>query len=146
MKSCCKCKIDKPLEGFHRNKVTVDGLQKTCKECQSAYSKLPHVRDKQKDYYQRTKRAHIDRNLKAQYGISYDEYDVMLEKQKGRCAICGTDNPGGKGRFHVDHCHTNGTVRGLLCHHCNTMLGLAKDSAETLNKAISYLNNVQHHH
>ena len=144
MKTCCKCKEDKPLSGFHKNKATADGLQKTCKDCQSVYSKLPHVRERQKAYYQKTKRAHINRNLQQKYGITYDDYDALFAKQEGKCAICGTKDPGGKGRFHVDHCHTTGAVRGLLCHHCNTMLGLAKDSTETLNKAISYLNDNHH--
>ena len=143
MKVCIKCKVEKPFAEFHNHRAAVDGKQKTCKTCQKAYSQSDTAKKNRKEYYQRTKRAHINRNLKQQYGITYDEYDEMLVNQNGKCAICTTTDPGGKGRFHVDHCHTTGKVRGLLCHHCNTMLGLAKDSVETLNNAISYLSNVQ---
>jgi hypothetical protein len=142
MKTCCKCKEVKQLDQFHNLASAVDGKQKTCKTCQKAYSQSAACVANRKEYYKRTKRAHIDRNLQNQYGISHEDYDLMLEKQNGQCAICGTTQPEGKGRFHVDHCHTTGRVRGLLCHHCNTMLGLAKDSAQTLNKAIHYLTNV----
>lgn len=65
---------------------------------------------------------------------------MLLEAQDNRCAICGTDEPGGRGDgFVVDHCHSTGRIRGLLCSACNTGLGLFKDNAETLAKAIKYL-------
>jgi hypothetical protein len=142
MKVCAKCKTEKPLEDFHNMKKSTDGKQKTCKACQKAYSQSTVCKENRKAYYQKTKREHINRNLKKHYGIDYDQYDEMLAAQNGKCAICPSTEPGGKGRFHVDHCHTTGKVRGLLCHHCNTMLGLAKDSIQTLEKAIHYLKNV----
>jgi len=75
------------------------------------------------------------------YGITLSEYDEILESQGGVCAICGSDDPQGKGaRFHVDHCHETGEVRGLLCHFCNIGLGHFKDSREALQSAINYLN------
>lgn len=73
------------------------------------------------------------------YGISIEDYDKLYESQGGRCRICGTSRPRGRGGFHVDHCHESGAVRGLLCASCNLMLGLVKDSKETLMKAIEYL-------
>jgi hypothetical protein len=64
----------------------------------------------------------------------------MLLEQHSVCRICGTDNPGGRGKvFSVDHDHQTGKVRGLLCHHCNVGLGNFKDSIDILKKAISYL-------
>lgn len=72
----------------------------------------------------------------------------MLESQGGVCAICGLLPQGkanGQARpdhlpnLHVDHCHKQGHVRGLLCSNCNTLLGLAKDDPETLLRAIRYL-------
>ena len=56
----------------------------------------------------------------------------MLVAQGGRCAACGTREPGTKKGWHVDHCHETGAVRGILCHHCNVGIGKAKDNIETL--------------
>src|SRR5215831_18485579 len=56
--------------------------------------------------------------LRYMYGISVAEFDAMLKRQDGRCAMpdCRTKIPGGKGHFHVDHDHDSKRVRGLLCH------------------------------
>jgi hypothetical protein len=77
--------------------------------------------------------------IKYKYGITADEYDAMLTVQGGECALCGRDgNVGGK-RLAVDHCHDTGTVRGLLCNPCNTMLGNARDNVDLLAAAIQYI-------
>jgi hypothetical protein len=102
----------------------------------------------QRDRNQRQpeKNARIRRNskLKAAHGITIKDYDAMLIVQQGKCAICGTTEPGGRMGlcgpvFHVDHCHTNGNIRGLLCHSCNVGLGNFKDSVTNLANAIAYL-------
>ena len=65
-------------------------------------------------------------------------FDVMWEMQEGRCDICRTALT--KDRYtHVDHDHANGEVRGLLCMHCNQMLGGARDDPELLARGIQYL-------
>jgi hypothetical protein len=88
--------------------------------------------------------ARRDYNLRKNYGISSADYDRMLEGQDGRCAICRSDQPGGRTKyFHVDHCHSTNKVRGLLCMPCNIMLGQADDNIDTLNNAINYLNSVR---
>ena len=76
-----------------------------------------------------------------QYGIDAAGYDAMLNGQRGLCAICGSSNTGDKrgGRFHVDHCHSTGVTRGLLCLSCNHGLGKFKDSIRSLERAIEYL-------
>lgn len=84
-------------------------------------------------------------SLKKSYGIGIQEYNEMLERQHGVCAICeGTE----KSTAHtskkirtlaVDHCHSTGKVRGLLCSRCNRALGFFGDSIPTLKKAIAYL-------
>lgn len=74
-----------------------------------------------------------------EYNINIDDYDNMLKNQNHKCAICFTDEPLGRGRFHVDHCHSKGHVRGLLCTSCNMMLGLVGDCPERLTMAINYL-------
>lgn len=83
--------------------------------------------------------------LKYRFGITVEDYDMILLTQKGCCAICGTDNPGGRGRFHVDHNHETGRVRGLLCHYCNVSLGGFKDSPAILARAIEYLSDNGHY-
>lgn len=79
-------------------------------------------------------------NLKRQYNLTIEQYDEMLSAQDGRCAGCGNSHPGNKtGVFFVDHCHTTGKVRGLLCLGCNSALGHIKDDIETLKQLIKYL-------
>jgi hypothetical protein len=73
--------------------------------------------------------------LKFNFGITLDEYEAMAEAQGNSCAICRLP----KTPLCVDHCHTTGKVRGLLCHECNKMLGFAGDNIEVLNTAIQYL-------
>lgn len=78
-------------------------------------------------------------NLK-QYGITYAQHQAMFAAQGGRCAICKSDKPGSKGKgWHVDHDHKTGTVRGLLCHFCNTAIGSLKDDPDLLRAAAEYL-------
>lgn len=73
------------------------------------------------------------------YGISRVEYEALLASQDEACAICRVGDPGGKGSWHVDHCHETNKVRGLLCHHCNLMLGNARDEPGRLRAAAEYL-------
>jgi len=80
------------------------------------------------------RRAH----MKEKYGITPEQWDQMLADQDSRCAICRTDNPG-KRSWHVDHDHETGAVRGLLCNHCNLLLGHASDDTDVLLAAIAYL-------
>jgi hypothetical protein len=77
--------------------------------------------------------------IKRKYGITLSDYDKMLEKQNGQCAICGTRKVPNCGRFVVDHDHSSGKIRGLLCSNCNTGLGLLGDDPQTLESALTYL-------
>lgn len=78
-------------------------------------------------------------NLKAKFGITTEDYQRMLAAQDGVCAICHGTSTGRWEHFHVDHDHDTGNVRGLLCHHCNTAIGLLRDSAEFAERAAFYL-------
>ena len=73
--------------------------------------------------------------------MTMEEYDTLLEKQGGVCAVCGTDDTTySKGNhFHVDHNHTTGKVRGLLCGHCNLAIGQVKEDPQIIHNMISYL-------
>ncbi len=85
--------------------------------------------------------TYTDTYLTRTYGINHAILDTLMARQFGRCAICGTDAPGGPGkRFHVDHCHATNKVRGLLCSKCNIGLGAFNDSVPRLFAAINYLN------
>jgi hypothetical protein len=78
-------------------------------------------------------------HLKERYKITLEQYNEILNNQKSLCAICGCSQ---SAKLHVDHCHSIGKVRGLLCGSCNRALGLMKDNIDFLNKAIIYLQNV----
>jgi hypothetical protein len=86
-------------------------------------------------------RAITDRYVLKGYGLTPAAYDALFVAQGGLCAICRSADTGHKRakRMFVDHCHTTGVVRGLLCNYCNIMLGAAKDSHERLRCAASYL-------
>lgn len=73
------------------------------------------------------------------YGITKDDFELMLSNQKGLCDICDTPF-NEQTRPYIDHCHDTGQVRGLLCMNCNTGLGHFRDNQLLLNKAIEYLN------
>src|SRR5262245_42938009 len=70
------------------------------------------------------------------YGVTLAEYDALLEKQGGLCAICRKHS---KRRLCIDHCHLTGTVRGLLCDSCNLGLGSLKEDQASLVAALAYL-------
>jgi hypothetical protein len=82
--------------------------------------------------------------LQRNFGLSKDQFDAMLEAQGSSCAICYTTEPGGPSgtfgsSFAVDHCHTSGSVRGLLCMRCNVGLGYFRDDPALLLRATEYL-------
>lgn len=72
------------------------------------------------------------------YGIEYEDYMRMLEEQNAVCAIC-LRPPCVQRNLSIDHCHTTGKVRGLLCHKCNMALGKLDDDPETILRAHAYL-------
>ena len=73
------------------------------------------------------------------YGIRVEDYNRMFAQQKGCCAICGRHQSVFKKKLNIDHNHTTGKVRGLLCINCNHGIGQFKDSQELLLKAHKYL-------
>lgn len=75
--------------------------------------------------------------LKNKYGISIAIYEAMVLRQHGQCAICQTVPR--RRRLSIDHDHSTGKIRGLLCHECNTGLGFFRDSPWILEKAKQYV-------
>lgn len=114
-----------------------------CRGCvnllQSAYSKKNPEKIKAIAKRSRLKdQIRIKNNyLKHKYAISWEDYLEISKKQKGLCAICA--GPPDGDRLFVDHSHTTGRVRGLLCRSCNSGIGQLKDSVVLLKKATRYL-------
>ncbi len=80
-------------------------------------------------------------NLKNKYGINEEIYNSIVEKQNMSCAICKKITP--LERLCVDHNHSNGKVRGLLCRKCNAGLGLFDDSKSNILNALIYINKLE---
>lgn len=92
------------------------------------------------NYYQRNVLQFKQRNYKNKYGITNEEYETLLAKQNHSCALCNTDfSQIDSSRIHVDHDHSSGKVRGILCMPCNVGLGMLGDSIEGLENALTYL-------
>ncbi|MBH1939046.1 endonuclease VII domain-containing protein [Streptomyces sp. AV19] len=143
-KACRKCGVTKPISGFslsRRATETAKAVYRSdCKECCSARARQWFADNKERARENRHRWA-----LFNSYGITPDDYLLLLKQQGGVCAICSEDEPnehgrtGTKFRLAVDHCHRTGRVRGLLCQKCNRAIGLLKDNADLLRKAIDYL-------
>ena len=78
------------------------------------------------------KEAAKGRELKYKYGLSWEEYLILYDSQEGSCKICKTPlsllSENQTKTANVDHCHSTGKIRGLLCGDCNRGIGLLKDS------------------
>lgn len=98
---------------------------------------------KDREYRKNNPEKEKERSRKGQirqYGITEEDYDKMFKEQQGCCAICKLHQKDYSRNLHIDHCHTTGKVRGLLCNSCNLGLGMFKDSIDLMNTAIKYLN------
>ena len=125
MKRCPDCGESKPEDEFPRNKNYRDGRHPYCKPCHNARGK-----ESKRRLYGGSRQYH----LKHRYGIGADEFDQLVARQGGVCAICGREAP-----EHVDHDHLTGEVRGILCFNCNGGLGQFRDSTDALRSAVRYL-------
>lgn len=139
IKTCTKCRVEKPLSSFPRHATsTIDGHLNQCDVCVKEY-KNKYSKKWRKDHkgYQRFhSRKWI---LRTKYNLSIEAYTALFKKQNGKCAICLNDMEIMGHHTHVDHCHTTGVVRGILCRHCNRGLGAFKDNETSLRNAINYL-------
>lgn len=88
----------------------------------------------------RCKLSKRNSRLIADFGIDAATYDAMLAAQDGRCAICRSEFGDSQRRpLHVDHCHTTGIIRGLLCSACNFGIGKFRDNPDLLRRAADYV-------
>ncbi len=144
VKQCKSCDQKKPLDQFYSEPRVSDGRTARCKECIKTAASV-HYSINKENILKRNKAEYSSeqervKKLRRTYGISLDVYEHMLKEQDHKCKICGSTDPRhNSGNFVVDHCHTKGHVRGLLCGECNLMLGKAHDNISTLQNAIIYL-------
>jgi len=127
MRVCTKCHIEKEEHHFSWANGAKTYRRGDCKPC--AY------RPKTIEQQRIAQRKH-------RYGVDNAEFMRLMDMQKGLCAICNVglkENGERNIKPCIDHCHTTGAVRGLLCHRCNVALGLLDDDIERLNKAVEYL-------
>ena len=136
MKTCNVCETARPLSDFGVRKTgRIGDLIMPCKPCKVKVHRQKR-RANPKHFYEIERKS----KFKTQYGITLERYDEMLVSQNGGCAICKEKTPGGRTKnFAVDHCHTTGKVRGLLCTKCNRGLGLFNDRSDLLKLATTYL-------
>ena len=130
-KHCPKCEKEKLLDKFYVCPSRPDGYRGNCKECEIKSVIRWHKTPTGKRSYTNTK-------LKKNYGITIDDYDQMLEDQNGGCAICSRPNKHGR-RLCVDHDHSTGRVRGLLCDRCNAVIGYMYDDVKLFERITKYL-------
>lgn len=116
---CSGCKILKSVDEFNKNRSR-PGYDTRCRTCKAA--------------------THREAHLRRKFGMTLDEYDALLKKQNNACAICKKQQAHRPGtNLPIDHCHTTGKVRGLLCDFCNQGIGSLMDSPELLRVAADYL-------
>jgi hypothetical protein len=151
---------------FARNKSKPEGRSYLCRECnltcqhkwRNDYPERKKASDKKyavknvekrraynKAYAVEWRANHPSGNMSLweNYKLTQADYDRMHEQQEGRCAICRTDKPTGRGnRLHVDHCHSTDRIRGLVCQRCNSALGFLEylQQNDLLKIAQDYLN------
>lgn len=135
----------------HKNELVVSQKKYQEKHKEEIKSNHKKYQEEHKDYIKEIRKPYLEKNkdliknthIKREYGITIKEFKFMLGKQEGRCAICGqpeTMKRSGKlVSLAIDHGHTHGKVRGLLCANCNAGLGKFKDNVLLLNKASNYL-------
>lgn len=153
-KVCPRCRQELPRSEF---RVRPSGhTESYCTPCRRSYNaaKARRYRDAHPENRERERQANRKMTLKRFHGITPDEYDEMVARQHGVCAICG-QGPGVRPHLVVDHYHETpdqgpfhqrpDLIRGLLCDSCNRGLGFFDDNAERLRSAAMYLDRWAHH-
>jgi hypothetical protein len=113
-KRCPQCGEVKPHDEWEPDMSSSDGWASYCHECRAERNRVSYFRRK--------------------YGLTPEERDEMIASQIGACVI-SLAAPA----VHVDHCHSTGKVRGVLCFNCNSAIGLLGDDPDTVRRAAAYL-------
>jgi len=130
VKRCNGCSTTKDLSSFWKG-------QSLCIDCS---------KERQKTRWDsRSPKKRLEQHLKYKYGVTHAKFMEAWENQHGECAICSSELPdlmtyeNRRRGYAIDHNHETGEFRGILCLRCNSLLGMAKDSARVLASAIGYL-------
>lgn len=132
----------RPREDFNKCKSRKDGLQGICKFCKPKRNRKWYEANRERkkattDKWQRLNTDKVKGYGLKKYGITIEQYNLMLAAQNGVCAIC--KQPEKNKNLSVDHNHATGKVRALLCEHCNRGLGHFKDNPILCSAAATYL-------
>ncbi len=134
--------VTKPVDKFYKSKIPwAKGYDYTCKVCLSIRQRIWRQANKgainARNLKYRRKHPHkiLGMRLKHRYGITYEQYKEMYDRQKGRCLICKEHGE----RLAVDHCHKTNQIRGLLCRPCNSAIGYFKDNPTKMRAAAKYI-------
>ncbi len=147
-KRCPKCGEVKDVGLFYRKNTTtvrgwawdsncIDCRRGQCRDYGAASKGLRNARLRKWRKANPNAATKVDqrRRLKSKYGLSPQQVEEMRAAQNGHCAICDRATT----RLFVDHCHTKGHVRALLCQTCNTFLGWYEKKADTILKFQRYM-------
>ena len=139
-KVCSKCKKTKDISCFYPH--VRDKRRSVCKECHLSLKKQRYAENPEPSRAKNRERQHkVGRWQKTRhkYGIGEKEYNELLVKQRGYCAICGVHQTNLKQPLGVDHNHETGKVRGLLCLKCNFAIGYLQEDTRIILAALRYL-------
>ena len=137
-KVCNKCSIVKPIDDYYVKKIGKKGqklYQGICKKCLNAHN-LKKYHNESKEQRERRKLLNSHAHMKRKYGLTTEQFSAMITEQDNRCKICTCEMEDPQ----IDHNHSTGKIRGLLCKPCNMSLGLLKEDINSLYNMISYIN------
>lgn len=141
-KTCYRCHGIYSLGDFSVDESKMDGRSIYCSSCRRKILKkrrsMPQFNAKRRSKRHRYAESNRNWRLKTKYGITLEQFEQLFAIQNRRCALCKSTKSD-KNNFVVDHCHKTGKIRGILCSYCNRALGMFKDDACILLKAIEYL-------
>lgn len=148
MKRCISCNTEKDITEFYFRKKE-NKYHNQCKICIKEKNKVYALKYKvqksnyQKQYYVNNKNI-LNKNrhnydLKRTYNITLEQKEQMLSNQNYKCKCCKKDlTQLNSKRIHIDHNHTTGKVRGILCQTCNLAFGLMKECPNNIKKLLEY--------
>lgn len=148
---CITCGVKRHINKFPTRIVYSTKREPTLRRlgtCRLCENKRRNTRRKnhptKADYYKeqvkkRSRKSYLRNSIKKKYGITTEDYLQMLDSQDRKCAICSKTVIENNRYLSVDHCHTTGKVRGLLCSNCNLGLGYFQDNIDFLLNAVEYL-------